>query len=60
MCQDIGRGAAQMYPEADTTFWNFDKINKKMCIRDRCINSSMLGWDKCVALVKAYLEIKMA
>jgi hypothetical protein len=28
VCQDIGRGAAQMYPEADTTFWNFDKINK--------------------------------
>ena len=27
---------------------------------DLCINSSMLGWDKCVALVKAYLEIKMA
>ena len=26
---------------------------------DLCINSEALGWDKCVALVKAYLEIKM-
>ncbi|EDS12806.1 hypothetical protein ANACOL_00358 [Anaerotruncus colihominis DSM 17241] len=26
--KDIGRSAAQMYPEPDTTFWNFDKINK--------------------------------
>ena len=26
---------------------------------DLCINSEALGWDKCVALVKAYLDIKM-
>lgn len=26
---------------------------------DLCINSSILGWDKCVSLVKAYLEIKL-
>lgn len=27
---------------------------------DLCINSSDLGWDKCVALVKAYLDIKLS
>ena len=27
---------------------------------DLCLNSSDLGWDKCVALVKAYMEIKLA
>lgn len=26
---------------------------------DLCLNSSDLGWDKCVALVKAYLQIKV-
>lgn len=26
---------------------------------DLCLNSSDLGWEKCVALVKSYLEIKM-
>lgn len=26
---------------------------------DLCINSSQLGWDRCVALVKAYLDIKL-
>ena len=26
---------------------------------DLCLNSSDLGWDKCVALAKAYLQIKM-
>ncbi len=26
---------------------------------DLCLNSSDLGWDKCVALTKAYLEIKL-
>ena len=27
---------------------------------DLCLNSSDLGWEKCVALVKAYMEIKLA
>ena len=27
---------------------------------DLCINSSDLGWDKCVSLVKAYLDIKLS
>lgn len=27
---------------------------------DLCINSSLLGWDKCVALVKSYLDIKLS
>lgn len=27
---------------------------------DLCLNSSDLGWDKCVSLVKAYLDIKLA
>ncbi|WP_341456892.1 cytidylate kinase-like family protein [Marasmitruncus massiliensis] len=27
---------------------------------DLCINSSMLGWDKCVALVRSYLSIKLS
>ena len=27
---------------------------------DLCLNSSDLGWDKCVALVKSYLTIKLA
>ncbi|MCI8650258.1 MAG: cytidylate kinase-like family protein [Anaerotruncus sp.] len=26
---------------------------------DLCINSSQLGWDKCIALVRSYLEIKL-
>lgn len=27
---------------------------------DLCINSSMLSWEQCVALVKSYLEIKLS
>ena len=27
---------------------------------DLCINSAVLGWDKCVALVKSYLDIKLS
>ena len=27
---------------------------------DLCLNSKELGWEKCVSLVKAYLEIKLS
>ena len=27
---------------------------------DLCINSAVLGWDKCVSLVKSYLDIKLS
>lgn len=27
---------------------------------DLCLNSSILGWDKCVSVVKSYLQIKMS